>query len=72
MPRYSGGRVYTGAASVQAACGGALETLSLDLSARYCDWAIRNLARNGFGAPQHRCRQVDCVHWLTRRGDGDR
>lgn len=39
---------YTGAASVQAAMGGAVSTTSVDLSNTYLQWAGRNLSRNGF------------------------
>lgn len=39
---------YTGAASVQAALGGARQTLSVDLSNTYLHWAGRNLRLNGF------------------------
>jgi 23S rRNA (guanine2445-N2)-methyltransferase / 23S rRNA (guanine2069-N7)-methyltransferase len=37
---------YTGAASVHAAVGGARQTLSLDLSNTYLEWAQRNLLLN--------------------------
>jgi 23S rRNA (guanine2445-N2)-methyltransferase / 23S rRNA (guanine2069-N7)-methyltransferase len=57
---------YTGAASVHAAAGGALSTLTVDLSRPYCDWAVRNLALNGFTAPAHRVEQADAMHWLER------
>jgi 23S rRNA (guanine2445-N2)-methyltransferase / 23S rRNA (guanine2069-N7)-methyltransferase len=40
---------YTGSFSVYAAAGGAVETVSLDLSNTYLDWTRRNLAANGFG-----------------------
>ena len=39
---------YTGAASVQAALGGASQTVSVDLSNTYLHWAGRNLRLNGF------------------------
>ncbi|MGH8516262.1 MAG: bifunctional 23S rRNA (guanine(2069)-N(7))-methyltransferase RlmK/23S rRNA (guanine(2445)-N(2))-methyltransferase RlmL [Panacagrimonas sp.] len=39
---------YTGAASVQAALGGAIQTVSVDLSNTYLHWAGRNLRLNGF------------------------
>ncbi|WPL16777.1 Ribosomal RNA large subunit methyltransferase K/L [Thiorhodovibrio winogradskyi] len=57
---------YTGTASVHAAAGGATSTLTVDLSRTYCDWAERNLALNGFSAPQHRVDQADCLQWLQR------
>ncbi|HEY3520456.1 MAG TPA: bifunctional 23S rRNA (guanine(2069)-N(7))-methyltransferase RlmK/23S rRNA (guanine(2445)-N(2))-methyltransferase RlmL [Rhodanobacteraceae bacterium] len=55
---------YTGAASVHAAAGGALETVSVDLSATYLEWASRNLALNGFGGARHRLAQADAVTFL--------
>jgi len=42
---------YTGAATVQAALGGAIATTSVDLSPTYLAWARRNLVRNGFFLP---------------------
>jgi 23S rRNA G2069 N7-methylase RlmK/C1962 C5-methylase RlmI len=38
---------YTGGFSVHAACAGASETVSVDLSKTYLDWAGRNLKLNG-------------------------
>ncbi|GAB2658170.1 bifunctional 23S rRNA (guanine(2069)-N(7))-methyltransferase RlmK/23S rRNA (guanine(2445)-N(2))-methyltransferase RlmL [Arenimonas aestuarii] len=59
---------YTGAASVQAAVGGAAETTSVDLSATYLEWAAANLALNGATGRQHRLVQADAMAWL----DADR
>ncbi|MBB1074181.1 bifunctional 23S rRNA (guanine(2069)-N(7))-methyltransferase RlmK/23S rRNA (guanine(2445)-N(2))-methyltransferase RlmL [Rhodoferax sp. 4810] len=56
---------YTATASCYAAAGGALSTTTVDLSNTYCDWARRNLALNGFAAPQHRVIQAECLEWLT-------
>src|SRR5262249_14338365 len=39
---------YTGAATAQAALGGARQTVSVDLSNTYLHWAGRNLRLNGF------------------------
>lgn len=55
---------YTGAASVQAAVGGAAETTSVDLSATYLEWAAGNLALNGATGRQHRLVQADALSWL--------
>ena len=41
---------YTGAASVHAAVGGAVQTTSVDLSNTYLHWCERNLRLNGFEA----------------------
>jgi 23S rRNA (guanine2445-N2)-methyltransferase / 23S rRNA (guanine2069-N7)-methyltransferase len=73
---------YTGSASVYAAAGGATETVSVDLSARYLEWAARNLRLNGFvpaevavpsrrrggpGGPAHSLVRADCWEWLRGR-----
>ena len=55
---------YTGAASVQAAVGGAAATTSVDLSATYLEWAGRNLALNGATGRQHQLVQADAMAWL--------
>jgi 23S rRNA (guanine2445-N2)-methyltransferase / 23S rRNA (guanine2069-N7)-methyltransferase len=55
---------YTGAASVYAAAGGALETTTVDMSRTYLDWARKNLRLNGFDGPQHQLVQADCLAWL--------
>lgn len=55
---------YTGSFSVYAAAGGASETLTLDLSNTYLEWAKRNLALNGFYSPLHRTLQADAIAWL--------
>jgi 23S rRNA (guanine2445-N2)-methyltransferase / 23S rRNA (guanine2069-N7)-methyltransferase len=56
---------YTGSASVYAAAGGAVSTTTVDLSNTYLDWAGRNLALNGFGAPRHRLVRADAREWLA-------
>ena len=55
---------YTGAASVQAAVGGAAQTTSVDLSATYLEWAAANLALNGCTGNAHRLVQADALTWL--------
>lgn len=63
---------YTGAASVQAAMGGAASTTSVDLSATYLDWAAQNLALNGASGREHRLVQADALSWLeAERGQYD-
>ncbi len=63
---------YTGAASVQAAVGGAAHTTSVDLSATYLEWAAANLALNGRTGNAHRLVQADAVAWLeAERGSYD-
>ena len=56
---------YTGAFSVYAAAGGALSTLSVDMSNTYLQWADRNLTLNGFSGDQHRFLQADILQWLN-------
>jgi len=58
---------YTGSFSVYAAAGGASETLTVDMSNTYLQWADRNLALNGFDGPQHRMLQTDALEWLRDR-----
>jgi len=56
---------YTGSASVFAAAGGARSTTSVDMSATYAQWALRNLALNGYAPPLHQVLQADCVATLA-------
>jgi len=60
---------YTGAATVHAAVGGAVQTTSVDLSATYLDWAAKNLALNGVDGPEHRLVQADVPQWLENDGN---
>jgi len=60
---------YTGAATVQAAVGGAASTTSVDLSATYLQWLSDNLQENKFdgraiGGDAHRLVQADAMAWL--------
>jgi 23S rRNA (guanine2445-N2)-methyltransferase / 23S rRNA (guanine2069-N7)-methyltransferase len=56
---------YTGSVTVYAAAGGAVETTSVDLSQTYLDWAVRNLALNGFSDErQHRIARSDAIEFL--------
>jgi 23S rRNA (guanine2445-N2)-methyltransferase / 23S rRNA (guanine2069-N7)-methyltransferase len=57
---------YTGTATVHAAAGGAVATVSVDLSPTYLDWARRNLGENGFAGPRHEFVRADCREWLQR------
>lgn len=59
---------YTGAFSVYAAAGGALDTVSVDLSNTYLEWTRTNLARNGFtDATRHRAVRDDARAFLLHR-----
>lgn len=55
---------YTGSFSVAAAAGGALETVSVDLSNTYLQWARANMEANGFIGGQHRYIRMDARSYL--------
>ncbi len=57
---------YTGSFTVYAAAGGASETLTVDMSNTYLEWADRNLALNGFSDDRHRLLQADILAWLDQ------
>lgn len=62
---------YTGAATVQAAlgsgeAGGAMESVSVDLSNTYLQWARDNFALNRLDPGRHRVVREDCLRWLER------
>ncbi len=56
---------YTGSFSVQAALGGACDTVSVDLSNTYLAWARRNFELNGLDPERHRLERGDVRAWLT-------
>lgn len=56
---------YTATASVAAACGGALSSVSVDSSNRYCQWAKRNLDNNNAAAQLHEVVRQDVFTWLA-------
>jgi 23S rRNA (guanine2445-N2)-methyltransferase / 23S rRNA (guanine2069-N7)-methyltransferase len=58
---------YTGVATVHAAAGGARETLSIDMSRTYLDWANANLELNGLAGAQHQLLQADAIRWLAEQ-----
>lgn len=57
---------YTGAFTAYAAAGGAVSTVTVDLSNTYLDWAERNLGLNDLGGPTHRFIRRDAVEYLSR------
>lgn len=59
---------YTGSATVHAALGGARESVSVDMSNTYVDWARDNLALNGLDTTRHRVMRDDCLEWLATAG----
>jgi 23S rRNA (guanine2445-N2)-methyltransferase / 23S rRNA (guanine2069-N7)-methyltransferase len=56
---------YTGVATLHAAAGGAVSSLSVDMSRTYLDWAADNLALNGLNTPAHELLQADAIRWLA-------
>ncbi|MFY0991556.1 bifunctional 23S rRNA (guanine(2069)-N(7))-methyltransferase RlmK/23S rRNA (guanine(2445)-N(2))-methyltransferase RlmL [Halomonas sp. C05BenzN] len=68
---------YTGTATVQAAlgtgeAGGASDSVSVDLSNTYLEWARDNFTLNGLDPGRHRVVRDDCLRWLeTARGQFD-
>ncbi|WP_075171863.1 bifunctional 23S rRNA (guanine(2069)-N(7))-methyltransferase RlmK/23S rRNA (guanine(2445)-N(2))-methyltransferase RlmL [Neptunomonas phycophila] len=58
---------YTATASVHAGVGGAKSTTSVDMSATYLQWAMKNMAINGFADKAHHFIQSDCIVWLKKQ-----
>ena len=56
---------YTGAATVHAAMGGARQSVTVDASNNYLQWAGENLALNGFSTLRHRLERADVMAWLA-------
>ncbi|MFD2438007.1 bifunctional 23S rRNA (guanine(2069)-N(7))-methyltransferase RlmK/23S rRNA (guanine(2445)-N(2))-methyltransferase RlmL [Modicisalibacter luteus] len=59
---------YTGTATVQAALGGASDSVSVDLSNTYLEWARDNLSLNRLDPSRHRVIRDDCLRWLETAG----
>lgn len=59
---------YTASATVQAALGGASESVSVDLSNTYLEWARDNFALNRLDPGRHRVVRDDCLRWLEGAG----
>lgn len=57
---------YTGSFTVYAAAGGASETLTVDMSNTYLEWAYRNLEINGLAGNTNRLLQADVLAWLEQ------
>ena len=58
---------YTGTATCYAADGGVEETVTVDLSNTYLDWAERNMRQNGFVGPQHHFVRDDVLAWISHQ-----
>ncbi|GAB6040620.1 bifunctional 23S rRNA (guanine(2069)-N(7))-methyltransferase RlmK/23S rRNA (guanine(2445)-N(2))-methyltransferase RlmL [Endothiovibrio diazotrophicus] len=61
---------YTGVATVHAVLGGAVASVTVDMSATYLDWADHNLELNGILGEEHELIQADCVGWLEEQPPG--
>lgn len=59
---------YTATATVQAALGGASDSVSVDMSNTYLDWARDNFALNKLDPSRHRVVRDDCFKWLETAG----
>ena len=57
---------YTASATVHAAAGGARQSLSIDLSTTYLDWAAKNFRANALVRDAHELLQADCREWLAQ------
>ena len=56
---------YTGAFSIHAIGGGAIQTKTVDMSRTYLEWYARNLTLNGFAqSAAHEIVHADCLQWL--------
>lgn len=55
---------YTGTATCYAADAGVEETVTVDLSNTYLDWAERNMEQNGFVGPDHHYVRADVMTWI--------
>ena len=55
---------YTGTATCYAADAGVEETVTVDLSNTYLDWAERNMAQNGFTGSEHHYVRADVLEWM--------
>ena len=55
---------YTATASMQAICGGATASTSVDLSATYLDWAEANFELNDIQGGNHQLVKADVMEWL--------
>lgn len=62
---------YTASASVRAAHQGADQSLSIDLSHTYLEWAQKNFALNNIPTgTDHRLLRADVLDWLEQRQQG--
>jgi len=57
---------YTAAASVHAALGGAISSVSVDLSRNYLEWAGNNYSLNKINTDKHQLVRADCMQWVKK------
>ncbi len=55
---------YTATATVQAALGGASDSVSVDMSNTYLEWAKDNFVLNDLDLRRHKVVREDCFRWL--------
>lgn len=61
---------YTASATVHAALGGAAQSVSVDMSNTYLEWAERNFRLNAINLDRHQLVQADCLKWLNQCRQG--
>ncbi len=61
---------YTATATVHAALGGAVSSVSVDMSNTYLDWAERNYELNNVHKNRHKLERQDCFSWLQNCRQG--
>ncbi|MDO8333804.1 MAG: bifunctional 23S rRNA (guanine(2069)-N(7))-methyltransferase RlmK/23S rRNA (guanine(2445)-N(2))-methyltransferase RlmL [Nitrosomonas sp.] len=57
---------YTGSATVHAVIGGAVSSVTVDMSNTYLDWAKRNFDLNGIRG-DHKLVRANCLQWLNEQ-----
>ena len=55
---------YTASATIYAVQGGAISSLSIDMSKSYVDWAKRNLSLNSIVSESNEVLRENCLSWL--------
>jgi 23S rRNA (guanine2445-N2)-methyltransferase / 23S rRNA (guanine2069-N7)-methyltransferase len=61
---------YTATATVHAGLGGAKESVSVDMSHTYLNWAEKNFQANNLSTSKHKLVQGDCLQWLKDCREG--
>lgn len=59
---------YTGSATVHAVIGGAVSSVTVDMSNTYLDWAKRNFDLNGIRG-DHKLVRANCLQWLNEQAN---